>query len=178
MSKKITCTRCLGKGYVDNKDLKRLKRKSVWDENSECKFCKGKGTITENFASTLLAGGAVPHVPLNLKPTKRGSRFVHVGIDVKLYPIPSFLSLRGNRHPHIHYNDRESAMGAYWTAIKNNTVLNMPFPWRIKHVHALPEHRKRLARAVSKADADRATKLFLHRTLDEAYEAMVYKKGN
>jgi hypothetical protein len=51
MSKKITCTRCLGKGYVDNKDLKRLKRKSVWDENSECKFCKGKGTITENFAS-------------------------------------------------------------------------------------------------------------------------------
>jgi hypothetical protein len=51
MTKKITCTRCLGKGYVDNKDLKRLKRKSVWDENSECKFCKGKGTITENFAS-------------------------------------------------------------------------------------------------------------------------------
>lgn len=51
MSKNITCTRCLEKGYVDNKDLKRLKRKSVWDENSECKFCKGKGTITENFAS-------------------------------------------------------------------------------------------------------------------------------
>ena len=51
MAKNITCTRCLGKGYVDNKDLKRLKRKSVWDENSECKFCKGKGTITENFAS-------------------------------------------------------------------------------------------------------------------------------
>lgn len=51
MTKKITCTRCIGKGYVDNKDLKRLKRKSVWDENSECKFCKGKGTITENFAS-------------------------------------------------------------------------------------------------------------------------------
>lgn len=50
MSKKISCTRCLGKGYVDSKDLKRLKRKSVWDENSECKFCKGKGTITENFA--------------------------------------------------------------------------------------------------------------------------------
>jgi hypothetical protein len=51
MAKNITCTRCLGKGFVDNKDLKRLKRKSVWDENSECKFCKGKGTITENFAS-------------------------------------------------------------------------------------------------------------------------------
>ena len=51
MTKKITCTRCIGKGYIDNKDLKRLKRNSVWDENSECKFCKGKGTITENFAS-------------------------------------------------------------------------------------------------------------------------------
>ena len=52
----------------------------------------------------------------------------------------------------------------------------MPLPWRIKHVHALPEHRKRLARAVSKADADKKKKPFLHGTLDEAYEDLVYKK--
>jgi hypothetical protein len=118
---------------------------------------------------------AVPHVPLNLKPTKRGSRFVHVGIDVKLYPRPRFWSPCGNRHPRIHYNDRESAMGAYWTAIKNNAILNMPFPWRIKHVHALPEHRKRLARAVSKADTDKTKKPSLQGTLDDAYEFLVYK---
>jgi hypothetical protein len=123
-----------------------------------------------------LPADAVPYIPLNLKPTKRGSRFVHVGIDVGLYPVSRFLSC--NRHPHIHYNDRESAMGAYWRALKNNAILKMPFPWRIKHVHALPEHRKRLARAVSKAEADKATKPFLHSTLDEAYEAMVYKKGD
>lgn len=55
MSKKITCTRCLGKGYVDKKDIKRLSRGlnrvSEWDENSECRFCGGKGKISEKFAS-------------------------------------------------------------------------------------------------------------------------------
>ena len=51
MSKKITCTRCLGKGFIDKKDIKRLNRVSEWEENSDCKFCKGKGTITEKFAS-------------------------------------------------------------------------------------------------------------------------------
>lgn len=55
MSKKITCTRCLGKGYVDKKDIKRLSRGlnrvSEWDENSDCRFCGGKGKISEKFAS-------------------------------------------------------------------------------------------------------------------------------
>jgi hypothetical protein len=55
MAKNITCTRCLGKGYVDNKDLKRLSRGlnrvSEWDENSDCRFCGGKGKISEKFAS-------------------------------------------------------------------------------------------------------------------------------
>ncbi len=55
MSKKITCTRCLGKGFIDKKDIKRLGREfnrvSEWEENSDCKFCKGEGTITEKFAS-------------------------------------------------------------------------------------------------------------------------------
>jgi hypothetical protein len=55
MNEKITCTRCLGKGYVDKKDIKRLSRGlnrvSEWDENSDCRFCEGKGKITEKFAS-------------------------------------------------------------------------------------------------------------------------------
>ena len=50
MSKKIICTRCSGKGYVDKKDIKRLKKLDIWEEG-DCKFCKGKGTITEKFAS-------------------------------------------------------------------------------------------------------------------------------
>ena len=55
MSKKITCTRCLGKGFIDKKDIKRLSRGlnrvSEWEENSDCKFCNGEGKITEKFAS-------------------------------------------------------------------------------------------------------------------------------
>lgn len=55
MGKKITCTRCLGKGFIDKKDIKRLSRGlnrvSEWEENSDCRFCNGEGKITEKFAS-------------------------------------------------------------------------------------------------------------------------------
>ncbi len=119
----------------------------------------------------------VPHMPFNLTPTKRGSTFVHVGIDVKLYPVPGELSLCGSRYPKIHYNDRQLGMSAYMRALKMNTLLNMPLPWRIKHVHSLPQLQKRIARAILVAEAAKTTKNpFLRSTLDEAYEAMVHNK--
>lgn len=48
---KITCTRCLGKGFVDIQDIKRLGKFTEWIDNSVCTFCLGKGTISEKFAS-------------------------------------------------------------------------------------------------------------------------------
>lgn len=48
---KITCTRCLGKGYVDKKDIKRFGKFTEWIDNRVCTFCIGKGTISEKFAS-------------------------------------------------------------------------------------------------------------------------------
>lgn len=48
---KITCTRCLGKGYVDKKDIKRFGKLTEWIDNSVCTFCLGTGTISEKFAS-------------------------------------------------------------------------------------------------------------------------------
>lgn len=48
---KITCTRCLGKGYVDKKDINRFGKLTEWIDNSVCTFCLGKGTISEKFAS-------------------------------------------------------------------------------------------------------------------------------
>ncbi len=119
----------------------------------------------------------VPHLPLNLTATKRGSSFVHVGIDVKLYPVPGKLSLCGSRYPKIHYNERQTAIRAYLRALRMNCFLNTPFPWRIKHVHSLPQLQKRIARAVLVAEAAKATKNpFLRSTLDEAYENLVYSK--
>mmetsp|Transcript_32179 Transcript_32179/g.67634 ORF Transcript_32179/g.67634 Transcript_32179/m.67634 type:complete len:860 (+) Transcript_32179:190-2769(+) len=119
----------------------------------------------------------VAHMPFNMKTTSRGSNFVHVGIDVKLYPVPGVVSPYGSRYPRLRYNDRQSAMCAYWRAIKMNSFLNMPFPWQIRHKHGLPELQKRIARAILVAETAKTTKIpFLRSTLDEAYEAMVYKK--
>ena len=119
---------------------------------------------------------------MNLKPTLRGSRFVHVGIDVKLHPVRFINS--GYRHPQLHWNAREEPLRAYWRALRNNVFLKTPLPWRIKYFHSIPEYRKRLARADLKAKVDgpsrwyrRRSKTltpFLHSTLDEAYEHLVY----
>ena len=120
---------------------------------------------------------AVAHLPFNAKLTKRGSNFVHVGIDVKLYSVPGLASLWGGRYPRFRYNDRQSAIAAYWRAIKLNSLVNMPFPWQVKNMHGLPELQKRIARAILiTEEAKVARNPFLRRTLDEVYEDMVYKK--
>jgi len=111
----------------------------------------------------------VAHLPLNMKPTKRGSNFVHVGVDVKLLPVPGKASLWGTIEPRIRHNDRQSPMAAYWRALKMNSLLNMALPWRIQDQHGLPELQKRIARAAVRTNK-------LTPTLDEIYEGMVYKK--
>ena len=133
---------------------------------------------TETGSSDLLSflKLAVAHLPFNLKPTRRGSNFVHVGIDVKLYG-----TLRGSRYPRFYYNNRQSPGAAYWRAIKLNCFFNMPFPWQIKNKHGLPELQKRIKRASLVADMAKKKKkkknrfLLFRSTLDEAYEAMLYK---
>lgn len=46
---KITCTRCLGKGHVDETDIARLGRENEWLPN-KCAFCNGSGEISMDFA--------------------------------------------------------------------------------------------------------------------------------
>lgn len=120
----------------------------------------------------------VAHIPFNVKPTKRGSSFVHVGLDVKLYTVPWKIFGYG-RYPRFHYNRREHGLKAYWRALKMNSLLNTTFPWKIQTKHGLPELQQRIARATLIAEAANLSLTknpFLRRTLDEAYEAMVYNK--
>ena len=90
-------------------------------------------------------------------------------------------TLRGSRYPRFYYNNRQSPGAAYWRAIKLNCFFNMPFPWQIKNKHGLPELQKRIKRASLVADMAKKTKkkknrfLLFRSTLDEAYEAMLYK---
>lgn len=43
-SDKVECPRCLGKGYVDQADIIRLKRELKWLPGS-CAFCNGTGKV-------------------------------------------------------------------------------------------------------------------------------------
>ena len=43
-SPKIECPRCLGKGFVNMEDIKRLKREFKWKPGS-CAYCNGTGKV-------------------------------------------------------------------------------------------------------------------------------------
>mmetsp|Transcript_21193 Transcript_21193/g.43643 ORF Transcript_21193/g.43643 Transcript_21193/m.43643 type:complete len:417 (-) Transcript_21193:1630-2880(-) len=114
----------------------------------------------------------VAHLPFNVRVSRRGATFVHVGVDVKLFPPAGVASLCGSRPPHVRYNKKEPVLASYMRAIKMNSLLNMPFPWQIKSNHALPELQKRLKRAVE--ISERTSNPVIHKTLDEVYESLVY----
>ena len=115
---------------------------------------------------------------MNVKMTKRGSSYCHVGVDVKMYPVPGAVTCRGSRSPRFRYNERLSPGKAYLRALRMNCLINMTWPWRIQAIHALPELQKRLVMAVqmAKQAEDSGRDPLLHRTLDELYDELVYKK--
>ncbi|MBL0358324.1 MAG: hypothetical protein IPP72_16290 [Chitinophagaceae bacterium] len=46
-TEKVECPRCLGKGFVDWADIKRLKRYLKWNPGS-CAFCSGTGKVPKD----------------------------------------------------------------------------------------------------------------------------------
>lgn len=44
----LQCPRCLGKGFVDWDDIKRLKRSLKWNPGS-CAYCNGTGKVTKKL---------------------------------------------------------------------------------------------------------------------------------
>ncbi|MEO0895342.1 MAG: hypothetical protein AAFY71_02905 [Bacteroidota bacterium] len=42
----VTCPRCLGKGHVDQADIRRLKKELVWSPGP-CAYCNGTGKVNE-----------------------------------------------------------------------------------------------------------------------------------
>jgi len=116
------------------------------------------------------------HLPVNIKITKKGSPFVPVGIDVKLYPVPGHVSCRGSRSPGFKYNKKLPPVKAYFAALKQNCLLNTTWPWKIKPTHGLPELQKRLVMAVQVAKNTEDP--LLHKTLDELYDELVLKKNS
>lgn len=48
MGKCVKCPRCFGKGYLDNRDLKRL-RIGISHAGEQCDFCDGEGKVDKDY---------------------------------------------------------------------------------------------------------------------------------
>jgi hypothetical protein len=50
----VQCPRCLGKGYVDEEDIKRLKQELRWQPGT-CAYCNAKGKVDPGVAKSVAA---------------------------------------------------------------------------------------------------------------------------
>ncbi|MEP1488718.1 MAG: hypothetical protein ABJK28_09850 [Algibacter sp.] len=69
-NKKIDCPRCLGKGYVDWDDIKRLKKELKWIPGS-CAYCNGKGEINSDLQSKIAVNTTYLTTDLSLEERKK-----------------------------------------------------------------------------------------------------------
>jgi hypothetical protein len=113
----------------------------------------------------------VTHLPFNIRPTSGGALFRHVGVTVRLERVPLFFKDCNRRPPAVYYVGDEGFFRSYWRALKNNCLVKMPIPWKIKIVHGLNEHQRRLD-YVKKLCQEMQDPI-LTRTLDEIYESLV-----
>ena len=68
----ISCPRCLGKGHVDEDDLKRLKKELHWRTGS-CAYCNGDGKVSSKMIKNLPADTL--YLTTDLNPTERKKLF-------------------------------------------------------------------------------------------------------
>jgi hypothetical protein len=65
-------------------------------------------------------------------------------------------------------------IASYGRALKMNALINMPWPWKIRDKHSLPELQMRLKKAL--VESEKSNNALLKKTLDEAYDDLVHKK--
>jgi len=118
---------------------------------------------------------SITYLPPNMKPTKTGSMYQHVGVAVKL-PVVNFL----NRYACVNkrmklfgYVPEEGFFKSYYRALKNNYILNLALPWKITESHTLDEMHERVL--FWKAVRDKGHDPFLNRSIDDIYDHIVFK---
>lgn len=68
--KKVECPRCLGKGHVDQADIKRLNMELRWLPGS-CAFCEGTGQVSPKMAVDVPVNEAYLSADLSKEERKR-----------------------------------------------------------------------------------------------------------
>jgi len=111
----------------------------------------------------------VAHVPFNVKVSKRGSTFCHVGMGIMLRWLPTrvyspYRYLNWPRRPHFEYASRVGFWASLRKAWRNNSLFNVA-PLKIKEYHHLNEYEKRVRYALS-LEENEMCKL----SLEELYE--------
>ena len=64
----VTCPRCLGKGHVDENDIKRLKKEMQWLPGN-CAYCNGLKTVAADMVSKVPVD--LTYLTTNLSATER-----------------------------------------------------------------------------------------------------------
>jgi hypothetical protein len=96
--------------------------------------------------------------------SQRGSAFRHVGIDIKIPPVPILCFRKWN--PEITYIGNEGFWASYCRGIARNFLLKMPFPWQIPRMHTLTELQGRILEGRSRM-GDKGK--LLQKTVEELY---------
>ncbi|KAI2510680.1 hypothetical protein MHU86_3791 [Fragilaria crotonensis] len=90
---------------------------------------------------------AITHLPPHVwQYSKRGAKFYHVGLDVKLPLIrKNVFRLFGQPQPSVQFLDPESWKASYARQWREFYGFNIPIrPWMLANHHSLMEHQKRM----------------------------------
>jgi hypothetical protein len=110
----------------------------------------------------------VSYAPWNFTVTKRGSRYRHVGIGVRIPPVRWLRSWS----PKVSYVPREGCLKAYARGIHDNFLLNSAAVWNIKKMHTLGELQRRMAEGALRRRNNGGYDL-LEKPIEELYKELV-----
>jgi hypothetical protein len=114
----------------------------------------------------------VAHLPPNMRVTKNGGMFRHVGVGIRIPSVPTGLCQLRKWKPRIFYIEEEGFCRSYCRALRNNFVVKFPFPpWRFAEMHTLTELQDRLAYGQHIGAGDDFE--LLQKPIEEVYDIMV-----
>lgn len=114
---------------------------------------------------------SITYLPPNMKVSKSGSTFQHVGVSIRL-PIVCCTCLPSKKKL-FQYTREEGFLKSYYRAIKNNFLLNLDLPWKITNAHTLDELQDRL---LYWGEVDPEFSATVNCSIDEIYDKVVFKK--
>jgi len=110
------------------------------------------------------------HIPDNLLPTSRGSKFRHVGIGVRVKPVPKIFKRWRGWKPRVAYVGAEGSCESYFRGLGNFALFHTTWPWKMSRMHTLAELQGRVMEGAEGED-DSAFE-YLNKTISELYELL------